>query len=100
MVITEPDGRHIKVNQAGAAVSESDCTAFLQRVESLAQPGDYWIITGSLPPGAGAGFYADLIRLVRNAGAHTLLDSSGSALLAGLEACPNWSSPIRLKPSR
>ncbi len=97
VVITEPDGRHIKVNQPGAAVSESDCAAFLQRIASLAQPGDYWIITGSLPPGAGAGFYADLIRLVRNAGGHTLLDSSGSALLAGLEACPDLVKPNQVE---
>ena len=94
VVITEPDGRHIKVNQPGAAVSENDCAAFLQRVASLAQPGDYWIITGSLPPGAPVDWYVKLTEMAHSVGAEVWANRTGCNKAARSTTVPYQIDPF------
>ena len=51
------------------------------------------VLSGSLPPGCPASFYADCIRRLRAAGAVVALDASGEALARGLEAGPDLVKP-------
>jgi 1-phosphofructokinase family hexose kinase len=52
--------------------------------------GEYKALTlsGSMPPGVQAGFYADLIEIARKENVPAFLDSSGDALRKGIEAVP------------
>lgn len=98
VVIQEPEGRrHIKVNQPGAAVDAAGQAAFLARVQQRAQPGDVWVLTGSLAPGLAADFYARISELLHAAGAHVVLDTSGPALIEGCQAKPWLVKPNALE---
>jgi tagatose 6-phosphate kinase len=50
--------------------------------------GDWIVLAGSLPPDMPEGTYRELIGICSAHGAHTLLDTNGSALLAGVAARP------------
>ena len=93
MVVDEATGHHIKVNQAGAPVDAAAQAAFMARAAQLVQPGDFWVLSGSLSPGMPADFYATLIELIRRRGASAILDSSGAALRAGCAARPDLVKP-------
>jgi len=50
-------------------------------------------LSGSLPPGVFSDFYADVIKVAKEAGVLTFLDASGEALRKGLEAGPFFVKP-------
>lgn len=98
VVVTEAaTGRYIKVNEAGPTITAADRRAFLEKTESLLQPGDWWVLAGSLPPGLEAGFYGELIALIQSAGAYAVLDTSGDALRHGSRAAPYMVKPNALE---
>ena len=57
--------------------------------------GNYKAVTlsGSLPPGVPSDFYAVIIEIAKKAGVLTFFDSSGDALLRGIEAGPSFVKP-------
>jgi len=87
--------QHIKVNEHGPSVSQAEQAALLSLVERKVQPGEYWLLCGSLPPGLPADFYAQLIQRLQAGGAKACLDTSGEALRLGLRA-----RPFLIKPNR
>jgi len=92
-IVNESDRHHIKVNEPGPAVSAGDITRFMDLVERKVVAGDWWVLSGSLPPGAPDGLYSHLIHKIQGRGAFALLDTSGAALKAGLEARPHLIKP-------
>ncbi|MDT8405806.1 MAG: hexose kinase [Methylococcales bacterium] len=80
--------RHIV--SPGFRISENDFQTLLTRLTEQSRPGDWWLLSGSLPPGAPEDAYAHLITLARQLGCHTALDSHGTALAHGLNAAPDW----------
>jgi len=87
-IVNEVHDRYLKVNEPGPAIAAAAQEALLTQVQRLARPGDWWVLAGSLPPGLPASIYADLIRIVQEAGGDAVLDSSGQALRAGCAARP------------
>jgi 1-phosphofructokinase family hexose kinase len=87
-VVDEATGVLTKINEPGATVSPADLAALVTLIERSAGAGDLWVFSGSLPPGAPPGFYAQLISLVQGRGGRAFLDSSGEALRQGLAARP------------
>jgi len=85
---------HFKVNDPGPRISPLEQTDLLNKVEKRANVGDWFILSGSLPPGVPMDFYADLIRLIQSKGARTALDTSGAPLKLGIK-----SSPFLIKPN-
>ncbi|MCD6289177.1 MAG: 1-phosphofructokinase [Anaerolineae bacterium] len=81
-------GLYTKINEPGPTLVVDDIREILARIQRRVRPGDLWIFCGSLPPGAPTDFYAQLIRLVRQADAYAALDTSGDALRAGVKATP------------
>jgi 1-phosphofructokinase family hexose kinase len=87
-IVTEDHAHYLKVNDPGPAITPAEQTALLQKTRALAQPGDWWVLAGSLPPGVPATFYAEVIRSVQSAGAQAVLDTSGEPLRVGCTARP------------
>lgn len=85
--------RHIKVNERGAAVSAENQAELRTVISSLAKPGDWWVLAGSLPPGVPSTIYAELTKTLKDAGANVILDASGEALRHGCEAGPDFIKP-------
>jgi 1-phosphofructokinase family hexose kinase len=88
LIHDESTGEYTKINEPGPTVSPEHMAALRAQVDSMAQPGDVWVFSGSLPPGAPDDFYAMLIQRAQERGARAFLDSSGTAFNAGLRARP------------
>jgi fructose-1-phosphate kinase PfkB-like protein len=58
------------------------------------------MLNGSLPPNTPSDYYARLIRLAREHGVATTLDTSGEALALGLQAGPSLAKPNRPEAER
>lgn len=85
--VVAPD-RHIKVNEAGPGVTRDEELRLVEKIHALAREGDWWVLSGSLPPGASTEVYGEVIRIVRAAGGRALLDTSGPALALACAAGP------------
>ncbi|MGV8024994.1 MAG: 1-phosphofructokinase [Anaerolineaceae bacterium] len=92
--VSDKDGGYIKINEPGPRVSVDETNVFLQKVEELIQPEDWWILAGSLPLGIPTDIYARLIHLINTGGAKAVLDSNGDALKLGCLA-----EPFLIKPN-
>ena len=87
-IVTEQHDRYLKVNESGPTVSAAAQAALIAQVGQLVQPGDWWVLAGSLPPGVPDTIYAQLLKLIQSGGGKVILDTSGAALLAGCAVRP------------
>lgn len=89
-VIDPTTGTQTEVNESGPEVTARSVRELLRAVARLLshQRFEFVVLSGSLPPGTPEGLYADLIAMAHQAGVRTVLDASGAALRAGLEARP------------
>ncbi|HPH98092.1 MAG TPA: 1-phosphofructokinase [Anaerolineaceae bacterium] len=92
-IVETVQSRYLKVNEKGPVISAEKQAELLDKIRSLAQPGDWWILAGSLPPGVPDTFYADIIRILNKKQARTVLDTSGAALRAGCLEKPYLAKP-------
>jgi 1-phosphofructokinase len=72
LTLTEPDGTTTKVNTPGAVVDQADLDRLAAAVIRRAEQAEWVVLAGSLPPGAPATWYADLVAV----------DTSGEPLVA------------------
>jgi len=92
--IVQTEGQdHIKVNEVGPDISDHEIGLFIKKVKSLVKPGDWWVLSGSLPPGINEDFYQEMIHMIQSAGARAALDTSGQALISGVRARPHLIKP-------
>ncbi|UCD38652.1 MAG: 1-phosphofructokinase [Fidelibacterota bacterium] len=87
-IVTEDHAHYIKANEPGPTITAEEQAALLQKIRTLARAGDWWVLSGSLPPGIPSDFYATVIKEVQSTGARALLDTSGDPLQYGCEATP------------
>lgn len=93
VVVDQATGRHIKVNEPGPSISAQEHHELLQRIHRRVQPGDLWVMAGSLPPDLPANFYGEVIELLQGRGARAFLDTSGGPLRLGCAARPALIKP-------
>ncbi|MEU5153631.1 1-phosphofructokinase family hexose kinase [Glycomyces sp. NPDC021274] len=106
LTLAEADGTVTKLNESGpvlraeeieelldAAIGAPPNYALLTPSSSIDRPTAWIAGCGSLPPGVGADFYAELVERARAAGAATVIDSSGAALEACLPSRPDLVKP-------
>jgi 1-phosphofructokinase family hexose kinase len=96
--IISSDGIVTEILEPGGAVTDGEVERLLSTCRDIfAESGEATqvALSGSLPPGAPADLYAELIRLAHVYGCRTLLDTSGEALRQGLEAAPDLVKPNR-----
>ena len=107
--VTEPDGTTTKLNEPGAALSPEEIdaveTALLEAVTAAAAGegagARHWaVLSGSLPPGVPADWYARLVRLLRESvpGLRIAVDTSDEPLAALAAGLPE-SAPDLVKPN-
>ena len=98
LTITEPDGTTTKLNSPGADVLPLHLELMAQAVLVRASGADWTVLAGSLPVGASARFYADLVRRLREVGGRVAVDTSEAPLQALVDALPA-SAPDLMKPN-
>jgi 1-phosphofructokinase family hexose kinase len=92
-VIDEATGATTKLNEPGPTATEEHLGALERRLLERVREGDLCVFSGSLPPGAPIGFYAQLIAATHSRGAKAVLDTSGEALTLGCAARPELVKP-------
>ena len=98
LTITEPDGTTTKLNSPGPMVTTRALNEMAREVLRLARDSQWVVLAGSLPPGAPATWYAELVSALRESAALVAVDTSGAALSALVHALPG-SAPNLMKPN-
>lgn len=70
----------------GPELRDGEWRALLEAIGGLEHPPRYLVASGSLPPGGPEDFYARVAEAAQSIGARFVLDTSGGALAAALEA--------------
>jgi len=97
LTLTEPDGTTTKLNGPGAAVDRAHLDDLAETLVASAATGAWTVLAGSLPPGAPAEFYADLVPRV-SAVSRVAVDTSEGPLAALVDRLPQC-APDLLKPN-
>ena len=97
LTLTEPDGTTTKLNGPGAPVEAEHLADLAETLVRGAAGGAWTVLAGSLPPGAPAGFYADLVPRLRGV-SRVAVDTSEGPLATMVDGLPG-SAPDLLKPN-
>ena len=92
-IVTQAHDHYLKVNEKGPVVVKHKQRELLDRIDSLAKPGDWWVLAGSLPPGIGNDFYALIVSVLNQHDARSILDTSGDSLKPGCVEKPYLVKP-------
>jgi 1-phosphofructokinase family hexose kinase len=92
-IVTQAHDHYIKVNEKGPLVDQARQQELLDKIESLAHPGDWWVLAGSLPPGVKEDFYARIIQVLNRRQSMAFLDTSGESLRLGCMEKPELIKP-------
>lgn len=92
-IIDRFNGKTTEILEHGPLVASDDILAMKDKLRQVASFSTVIAICGSIPEGAPANLYADFIEIAHQEGAVTILDASGDALLAGIEAKPMCVKP-------
>ncbi len=98
LTLSEPDGTTTKVNTPGSVVQAADLDRLAGAVVSRARSAGWVVLAGSLPPGAPAGWYAEVVGALGDTGAKVAVDTSGAPLVA-LAAHLEHHAPTLMKPN-
>jgi 1-phosphofructokinase len=81
------------VNFPGLSPRDQDVAELRERIASLATPGGWFVLSGSIPPGIPDDVYATLTDAIHSKGASVVLDTSGPALRQALAGRPDVVKP-------
>lgn len=87
-VLVDAAGQATVINGQGPTVRPAEYETLRRVVDRHVAQGNMVVLTGSTPPGAPVGAYADIVRQGRASGAVTVVDASGERLRAAAEASP------------
>ena len=100
LTITDQHGLAIRLNERGPKISAEELARVEKVVANRLEKASWLMLCGSVPPGVSTDFYTKLIRLARERGVKTMLDTDGDALLDGVEAGPTMVSPNQPEAER
>jgi 6-phosphofructokinase 2 len=84
-ITEERSARQFRFVLPGETLSEGECNACIAAATALLAPGDFFVASGSLPPGAPDDTYARAVRSAKLAGATAVIDTHGAPLRLALE---------------
>jgi 1-phosphofructokinase family hexose kinase len=93
-IVSAENGQYVKVNEPGPTITKADLAQLAQKIGDRVEPGDWWVLAGSLPPGVPPSYYTELIEIIQSAGAKVFLDTSDEALRQNCSA-----KPLLVKPN-
>ncbi len=100
IAIVDPlHGTQTEVNERGPEISHRNLRTLERKIESLLSQHAFKcvILSGSLPPGVPAHYYADLIERIQAKSVPVVLDASGEALRIGVQVRPWMVKPNRVE---
>jgi 6-phosphofructokinase 2 len=80
IVEDEAAGQQFRFNMPGPSLTEAEWESCLDRLARVTPRPDYFVASGSLPPGVPDDFYARTARVAQARGARIIVDTSGEAL--------------------
>ncbi len=89
----EAAGRTVEINETGATVTGEALTAIRHALTAACRPGEWAVLSGSLPPGAPADTYARLCEQLTRQGCPVAADCDGEPLSKVIEAGPRLIKP-------
>jgi 1-phosphofructokinase family hexose kinase len=92
-IVTQSHDHYIKVNEKGPLVDVAKQQELLDKIDSLAKRGDWWVLAGSMPPGVADDFYARIVNVLNKHEAHAILDTTGESLRLGCAEKPYLVKP-------
>ncbi len=93
IIIVEDSGRVTVLNEPGPTTSDDEWDAMLDAYDEETAGGGVVVACGSLPPGAPADAYAQLVRRGQARGARVIIDAARGDLGATLAAGPDVVAP-------
>ncbi|MBO2945004.1 1-phosphofructokinase [Paenibacillus sp. F411] len=87
-------GAETEINSQGPVIEPAEAEELLTRLAASLRQGDIVVLSGSVPPSLGEGYYNRCIQICKEQGAEFVIDTTGAALL---EALP--SRPLVIKPN-
>jgi tagatose 6-phosphate kinase len=91
--VLEPDGRSTEFLEPGQRVDVDELQRLEKKLSAVAAKSSVVTFSGSIPAGLPTDVYAKLVRIAKDAGAMTILDSSGQELRAGIDGGPTMIKP-------
>lgn len=95
ITIAESDGTVTKLNEPGPTISAQELEALSAAIADATTPGDWLVISGSMPPDFTGEQLTALLAGVAGRGIQLAVDTSGDALVAALDARPRLIKPNR-----
>jgi tagatose 6-phosphate kinase len=96
LVIVDPLNRtQTEILEPGPHIDQQEWEQMRRKTGELAVQSKVVCFSGSLPPGVPSDSYASLVEIAKLTGALTILDSSGEALLKGIDSAPFLCKPNR-----
>lgn len=92
-ILSDTTRQSTELLEPGPTVTQQHIAELSQRISELAKRSSIVAMSGSLPAGAPTSTYADLISIVKDHGALPFLDTSGEALIRGIQARPFFIKP-------
>ena len=91
--IIDADETVTEVLEPGFTVSQEEVEQFVSTFEERGEGAEIVVFSGSIPCGVPSDIYKRLIRMAKEKGCKTFLDTSGEALSEGLAAVPYFVKP-------
>ncbi|MDP9025931.1 MAG: 1-phosphofructokinase [Actinomycetota bacterium] len=91
--VCDADGTVTKLNEPGSALRADDLEAIATAIRTSVRAGDWLVVSGSIPPHLSDSQFTALLREATETGAHLVVDTSGDALTAAIEARPSLIKP-------
>jgi len=79
---------YMLVNEPGPHVSPDAIEEMIEKAGKYANPGDIWVVAGSIPPGVPQDFYANLIRMLKAKGVKIVFDATAVPFNLGIKEIP------------
>jgi len=88
-VVQEEDNDwYMLVNEIGPHIPSGAIEEMIEKAGKYANPGDIWVVAGSIPPGVPEDFYAILIRMLKAKGVNVVFDATAAPFSLGIEEIP------------
>ena len=95
ITVAESDGTITKLNEPGSPLDDADLRTLVAVLREVVAPGDWLVVSGSVPPRFEASQVSILADGLAGTGVNLAVDTSGDALVASLVARPRLIKPNR-----